>query len=415
MTYTNPTYDVEYSCNSGAAVAGHAVCGVLVATVPLVPEQYAGVRLHVFDTSFVHQAVLANYQSLTWTRNWYTADTFTLVINRYNFGASELATGGFLAYYLEGTWRVGIIQSISTPLRETGEASENLTVVGEGYEAVFKDRQMIHAWATSDGYDTQAHEAETNVIAYVTHEAISPTIAGRTITGLTTATDQARGAVMSYKARAPQTLFDVIEDHARFSGLSFKPVWTGYGNGVSPRETFVLTCYQGTDRSAIVKLAVEFGNIKSYNYVYSILNQKTTALVMGEGSGATRELETVHSSGTPTGRSRKEIAVDASDLTESAQYISRGQAELANKAQTVRLEFDYNYLAQSYELGTDFAIGDTVSIRVIDTTITARIISVTDIYNEQGRTQKLGVGQEFPDMKSIFKDVKTAISTGARA
>ena len=415
MTYTNPSYDDEYTCLSGLAVSGHAVAGVIPITAIRVPEQYAGLRLHVFDTSFVHQAVLANYQSLTWTRNWYTADTFNLVINRYNFGASQLVTGGFLAYYLEGTWRVGLIQSISTPLREMGESSENLIVVGEGYESVFKDRQMIHAWAAGDGYDTQAAAAETNVIAYANHEAISPTIAGRTITGLTHATDLVRGAVMSYKARAPQTLFEVIEDHSRFSGLSFKPVWTGFGPGVSPRETFVLTCFQGTDRSATVKLAVEFGNIKTYNYVYSILNQKTTALVMGEGAGATRELETVHYSGTPTGRARKEIAVDASDLTESAQYISRGQAELATKAQSVRLEFDYNYLAQNYTLGTDFAIGDTVSIRVSDVTITSRIISVTDIYDEQGRTQKLGVGQEFPDMKSIFKDVKAAISTGARA
>ena len=415
MTYTNPSYDDEYTCLSGLAVSGHAVAGVIPITAIRVPEQYAGLRLHVFDTSFVHQAVLANYQSLTWTRNWYTADTFNLVINRYNFGASQLVTGGFLAYYLEGTWRVGIIQSISTPLRDTGEASENLTVIGEGYETVFKDRQMIHSWAAGDGYTTEDHEAETNVIAYVHNEAITPTIAGRTITGLSHAPDQARGAVMTYKARAPQTLFDVIEDHSRFSGLSFKPVWTGYGPGVSPRETFVLTCFEGTDRSTTVKLAVEFGNIKTYNYVYSILNQKTTALVMGAGVGAARALETVHSSGTPTGRARKEIAIDASDLTTSDEYIARGQTELANKAQTVRLEFDYNYLAQNYTLGTDFFIGDIVSIKVADVTLTSRIISVTDIYNEQGRTQKLGVGQEFPDMKSIFKDVKAAISTGARA
>ena len=203
MTYTNPTYDGEYSCVAGYAHAGHAVAGVRFATVPLVPEQYKGVSLHVFDTSFVHQAVISNYQTLTWTRNWYTADTFTLVVNRYNFGASQLVTGGFVAYYLENTWRVGIVQSISTPLRDTGEASENLIVIGEGYETVFKDRQMIHAFNSGDGYDTQAAASETNVIAYVDHESIAPTLAGRTITGLTHATDLGRGAVMSYKARAP--------------------------------------------------------------------------------------------------------------------------------------------------------------------------------------------------------------------
>ena len=406
------TTDPRYSGIAGRGVAGYGTWGTLFVTPG---EQPTTPELIVFDTSFVRVATVNQYTSLTWTQNQYIADTFEIIINRYTSGADQFVEEGFVAYQIEGVWQIGIVKTVTKPLRETGQVSEMFIITGKGYESVFESVEMDYPWATDDGYDSQAGAAETNVREYVDHACISCAITGKNIPGLSLETvDGERGDPYEYKARSPLTLAQVIEDHARFSALAFKPVWVGYADGETDREQFVLTCFEGTDRHATVKISVEFGNMRTYNYRKSTDEQRTVAVVMGPGTGTTRLIERVWVGTEPTGRARKEIAVDANDCTTSQELIDRGMQTLVEKGPDVRLEFDYNHLAQSYVIGVDFDLGDLVSVEAAGVVQTLQVTSVTDQYSGSGKTQKVGVGKEFASMKAVFKDLKAAIATGAR-
>jgi hypothetical protein len=361
----------------------------------------------IFDAAMAPAARINSYTSFQWDHNWYDLDTFEILTNRYKQNVDELVEGGFIAYLnplgtFLGEYCVGCVDSIEKPLDENGKISEIWTVDGRGIESVLANRQMMHAWATGDGYDTQNSYAETNNRHYMTYEVISATDTNRRMAGITLETnDGHRGIAIEYKARAPLDLLTVLRDHNIQSGLSYRLIWSKSG------KNFVYTTLAGTDRSTgagKVTLSVDFGNVKAYDYIYSVLDQRNFVYIGGPGDGAARTLQSVPTSSIPTGWTRRETFVDASECTTAAERTAKGNQVLAERAATQTLDFTFDQTAQTFVLGTDFNLGDTV---VVDfpgvATMTSRITRITERYDvEKGRTYEIGVGKSAPDLISII-------------
>lgn len=365
-------------------------------------------QIVVHDTDMSVLTRINSYSSFKWDHNWYDLDTFQIVTNRYKQNVDLLKEGGFISYVNPlGGYCVGCVDSIEKPMDETGKQSEMWTVDGRGIESILGNRQMVHAWATGDGYDTQTGSAETNMRHYMTYEAISPTDTNRTMAGITLETvDGTRGINIEYKARAPMDLLTVLQDHCLQSGLSYRLVWTA-PTGAAASKAFVFTIQEGTDRSsgaARVVLSVDFGNVKAYDYIYSVLDQRNFVYIGGPGDGAARTLESVPTTSIPTGWTRKETFCDASECTLADERTAKGNQVLAERAATQTLDFVFDQNSQTFVLGTDFNLGDTVVVDFPDVaTLTSRITRITDRYDiEKGRSYEIGVGKTAPDLISII-------------
>lgn len=345
-----------------------------------------------------------SYTEFTWVHNWSETDTFEIITNRYKTNVDSLYEGGFIGYINPwGGWCIGCVDSIEKPLDESGKQSEVWTVTGRGIESIFGNRLMMHAWATGDGFDTQTAEAETNMRHYVDVEVINPTDTNRDISGITLeAADGERGLVIEYKARAPLDLGTVLRDLCMQSGLSYRLVWTAAG------KNFVFTVYEGEDLSSgadKVTLSVEFGNVKAYDYIYSVLDQRNFVYIGGPGDGAARTLESLPASSIPTGWTRRETFIDATECVLEDERTAKGNQVLVEKAATQTLDFTFDQQSQSFILGTDFTLGDTVVVDFPDVaTMTSRITSITEKYDvSKGKVYEIGVGRAAPDLISIIK------------
>ena len=85
--------------------------------------------------------------------------------------------------------------------------------------------------------------------------------------------------------------------------------------------------------------------------------------------------------------------------------MAKGNQVLAESNATQTLDFAFNQNSQSFILGTDFELGDTV---VVDdpgvATMTSKITNITERYDVQkGKTYEIGVGKSAPDLISIIK------------
>ena len=357
----------------------------------------------IFDAAMAQVSRINSYTSMEWVHSWGDVDTFTITTNRYKKNVDALVESGYIAFVSGlGSWCVGCVDSIEKPLDETGKESEVWTITGQGIESVLANRLMMHAWATGDGFDTQTAVAETNMRHYVNVEVISATDTNRRMAGISLAADLGRGVAIEYKARAPLDLATVLRDLCLQSGLSYGLVWSGTG------KNFVFTVYEGTDLSSgagKVVLSIEYGDVKAYDYIYSVLDQRNFVYIGGPGDGATRTLESLPASGIPTGWTRRETFVDATECTAADERTAKGNQVLAERSATQTLDFVFNQWSQLFVLGRDFNLGDIVVVDFPDVaTMTSRITSITERYDvSKGRVYEVGIGKETPYLISIIK------------
>ena len=362
----------------------------------------------ILDEDMEQVSRINSYSSFQWDHNWFEPDTFQIRTNRYKQNVDELIGGGYIAFLSAlGEYRVGCVDSIEKPLDENGRISEIWTVDGRGIESILGNREVVHAWATGDGYDTQTASVETNMRHWMNVEALSATDTNRRFAGITLeAVDGHRGGTVEYKARMPKYLTEVLYDLCLLSDLSFRLVWTGY-TATPATKTFVFTVKAGTVRTtgaARVVLSVDFGNVKAYTYNYSVLDQKNFIYIGGPGDGAARVLESVHS-GTPipSGWNRKETFVDASECTTADERTVKGNQVLTERGVSQMLDFTFDQTSQTFILGTDFTLGDTVVVDIPDATMTEQITKITESYDtNKGRQFGVKVGLSTPDLISII-------------
>jgi hypothetical protein len=212
------------------------------------------------------------------------------------------------------------------------------------------------------------------------------------------------------KSIRADTVASVLESLGRQSGVSSRLTWGGatVTGPTSDRRLFQFDVLEGNDLSTgenAVKLSVEFGNLLTYEYVYSVLNSKNFLYVGGSGDGADRLLTTAYSGDTiPTGWDRRAAFFDSTESTTAAQAQAAGAAQLLTLGPEQTLTFDYNYMSNSYKFGTHFKNGDIVVAKVADVAeITARITQVTETYDANGKKLSLGMGTSSIDLVSILK------------
>lgn len=179
--------------------------------------------------------------------------------------------------------------------------------------------------------------------------------------------------------------------------------------GLADDLTLAYTVFKGADRSTEntegnepVIFSQDFDNLLSSAYEYDRSTYKNAALIGGQGEGLERFC-VVLSDSASTGAARREIFVDArnssktykddsgkdqtlTDAEYSQQLISEGRQKIAESAIVERFDGEIDLQNGSYEYGTDYALGDIVTVQDLEIGlyINVRLLEITEVQDDNG-------------------------------
>lgn len=243
------------------------------------------------------------------------------------------------------------------------------------------------AWfsGTSNRSTFNATPAETIMKTLVQYNATTDaTVAnGRLRAGafatatITIAADTAAGNILSWSG-AYKNLLSELQDIAEAGGGDFDLVKTGD----TTWDFRWYTGQRGTDRTATVTFALQYGNMKEPTYERDRIGEKTVAVVAGQGEGSERAT-TVVTGPDFAAANDIEIFIDARDVKTTAALTSRGETKLQEYRS--RNEFDFKVIQTAQTAyGLHYFLGDLVHAKYRDIEADVKVQTVTVSYQPQG-------------------------------
>lgn len=350
--------------------------------------------VRIFDTALTLIAELDNYESLYFTRAWYGIGDFRLQMSLDVLHADALVRG-YIICVGNDPYKTGIITEIIKSIDENGAK----TVTASGYELrhLFTWRRVVPAAGQARWEHTGTVETILKNLVYA--QAGAGAVAVRRIPLLTMATDLGRG--MSYLVSA------------RYSALSEEVEQAAWATNIGPRiyadfasKLFMFDVAIGIDRTSEQVIngraifSTEWDTLDTADLTESDIEYRNYALVGGQGVGAARTIIPVYSGGEPTGWARREMWVDARDLSASGDLTARGLSKLGEKSFEDYIEATIlPYSALVYQ--TDYDIGDLCTISALGKTVDARISEAQESWDESGYELSLTFGKPYPEAQRI--------------
>jgi len=320
----------------------------------------------ILDRQYDTLSVLDTFTSFIWTDRYQGYGDFQVVMPVDLDILEFLKQDNYLS--LPRSDRYMIVENVET--KTDVETGNTLTVTGRSLESIL-ERRVIAAYTVLTG------NLQDGIQRLLNENAITPINPNRKIPGLTfrASTDPAITALTIDAQYLGENLYDTILDLCKDHDIGFRILPQGTGG-------FVFELYAGKDRSydqnslPPVVFSPSFENLLTSNYLESKKALKTVAIVAGEGEGAARKIaEAVDNSGGGSGLDRREVFVNAGDVSSSdgseegmpeatylAQLRTKGSEALADTKVTQAFEGEIDASLQ-FVYGKDFFIGDVVQIK----------------------------------------------------
>ena len=279
---------------------------------------------------------------------------------------------------------VGIIEkAILTTDEENGDF---LTVTGRCTRSILA-RRIVWDQTVING------TVENGMRKLVTDAFISPAIAARKYAGLTLAAAHGYSDTVQTQYTG-DNIKEAIEGLCAANNYGYKIPLVG--------SVLQLDFYKGTDRSASqnvnprVIFSEQYDNLTATTYTRDKTEYKSVALVAGEGEGTARRCTTVSRSTDQSGLHRRELFVDARDVSSNegeitdaeylAQLAERGSTALSEAPIVESMEGTVEPL-QMYTYKKDYFLGDIVTvINKYGIAADAQVLEVVETWDEDGYT-----------------------------
>lgn len=335
---------------------------------------------NVHDHAGVWVGIIENPTSAIWTRRYQKPGDFELC---FPATAEMLALleDDFIITRDDAAEAV-IIERIQ--IKTNAEDGNYILVSGRGAESIIGRRIVLEQTSVSGRVDAAAHRL-------IRENAISPADPARALPLTMHAPD-----VSTATARAQYTgtnLLEAVEGICKAHGLGFRAVGDATEEGVALRMELL----NGTDRSesqeanSPIIFSAEYENLLSSSYAMDTTNYKNVAIVAGEGEGKTRKRATY---GSASGMARREVFVDARDLSTNegeisaddytAQLVARGAEKLAEHALSEAFDGEME-TSNTFALDVDYTLGDIVTVEnEYGIRKNVRISAITEIWDAEG-------------------------------
>lgn len=304
------------------------------------------------------------------------------------------------------TWEVG---TINTSNGQDGESSTRFRgaeyiPIGKGLHITVPETQRIHLYYYDNALNYMGYSGWHAVTDYTitpnTHEGaayVRVIVSYRDNTAISDLAAAAALVAVQHGISAQYTgdgLMAVIEEICTAYGLGFRAVADGL-----ERITPAIELFEGMDRSerqsknSIVEFSAEYENLLSSTYILDTTKYKNVALVAGEGEGKARKRSTY---GSASGMQRRELFVDARDLSTNEGEISDAEYTAQLKARGAEQLTEHNITevfdgeidtSNNYVLDEDYTLGDIVTLEnEYGIRKNVRIASIMECWDSAGYT-----------------------------
>ena len=349
--------------------------------------------IRIISPDFELLGEIKNYESLQFTRRFYSTGEFELHININKANTGALQNENLIMLGKDVT-RVGIIRHRENEIDENGDSTDTLIIKGPTLKGVCGQRIIVPA-TSGGGYDSYSGSQEAIMKHFVNAHCVNPTDTNRKIKNLVIATDQGRGISDQWRFRF-DNLADALEQVGQYSKLGWDVTLD------LEHSQWIFDVIKGRNLTASqdtlppVIFATEFSDIKTPHFIQSWLNAATVGYAGGQGDETNRLIQSV---GNASGLDRMETFLDCSDAADAAELISKGTQKLAESAPTKTFEFSIIH-DRPFVYGTDYDIGDTVTARSKKWGITmdAQITELKEIYETDGNSLEVTFGTSIPGL-----------------
>lgn len=333
---------------------------------PLEPELYAE------DLEML--AVLDEYKSLIWTERYNKVGDFEYQTLATTELMEKIKPGCYLRLPRQDTAMI-----VETLKIETDEQNANiLTVSGRSVESIL-ERRIV--WAQTD----LNSKIETAIERLLNENVINPSIPERKIPGFLfqKSSDSRLNDISVDKQFTGDNLLEAIQTLCVTANVGFRI----HFDPDHAERRFIFELYYGEDRSYAqdtnpwVIFSPGFDNLLTSNYINSKKLVKNVVNVKGEGEGTARKEYTIVLDNNPTGLARREMYVDARDISQNSDETTedgepiplpdseyreklraRGYEKLAEIDEETSFEGAADMVEGVFVYGRDFFMGDILQV-----------------------------------------------------
>jgi len=252
---------------------------------------------------------------------------------------------------------------------------------------------------TGNAYHVFNNTIEDIMVSLVYYNAIDPVDVTRIIPNLVIEGSSGRGESIQFQTRY-KNLLEELTTLSKSSGLGIT-IDLDYHN-----KQLIFKVLEGKNLSANQNLlppaifSVDYDNIKTQTYIDSNIGYKSCGYVAGQGEGEDREITTLNN--TLTGLDRREIFIDARDITGEGSLVDRGVIKLA-ESQVIQ---SFGCEVEPIGYRDDWDIGDIV------TTISKKYgLKIDNRVSEIQETYETGAVKIEPTFGSAIPTVVDKIKT----
>lgn len=267
--------------------------------------------------------------------------------------------------------------------REKSMVIENISIDEDRYQITVKGRDIksilnrrITEPQMNEVYDSYSGSAEETIKHYVDANCVNPINIDRKISNLIIAENKNRGTQIKWQSRY-KNLEAEAEKICKTGGIG----WFIYIDFREKKLVFdVETGVNRTSSQDINSRAIfssEFENITNTKHTSSNTNYKNVGYVGGQGEGTERNIIQVKKSN-GVGLKRREIFIDARDISENENLQDRGLSKLSDCDYV--LNTDSTILNTNLEYEKDWDLGDIVTVKNNFGLNNLRISEVREIY-----------------------------------
>ena len=337
-------------------------------------------NIYIRDVNLRFVGIIDSYSSIIWANRYFDTGDFELCVPAAPSSLNLLRPD----YYLcrEDDNAMMIVEKHE--LEVDNENGDYFIITGRDLKSIL-DRRIVWQQTILSG------TVEDCIRRLVTENCISPSVPTRKINHLVLGKHNGFSETINIQITG-DNLLEVLKEICKTYEYGFDIVFDG--------KNFVFELYKGVDRSdeqldnSRVTFSHDFDNIRTSKYSFNKQKYKNVALVAGEGEGLVRKTHVTYLENEPSDLSRRELYVDARDISSNEGSISPSDYNnlLAQKGKdalsenTIIHEFDGEVdPTQTYLYKRDYFLGDVVNvINEYGISTTPRILEIIENEDENG-------------------------------
>jgi hypothetical protein len=324
------------------------------------------IKLYKYENaSFVLQAIIDDFEEVSFEHNIYEAGTFTITIN-YNIPNALKFERGLFCQFGNNPYDFGEIYSIQDAIGEDGKGSQIRTITGRDARYILKRRVIKNM--NSNGLWAMTDKGEIVLRNLIKDQCGSSAEAKRQLPIVNTipASADAIGKVYSVSENFTN-LYEVCKTIATQSEIGWRLSFTG---------TLTLEVFEGQDLSQTVRFDTNYESLANGEFTDSSESYTNAIYIGGKGQNDDRDIYEGED-GTPQGLDRFESWDNQSSLTVESEYEAEALSMLTQYGQT--LTMSGNGLAKCpYIFREQYDIGDTITVAFSGKSAKAQILSITE-------------------------------------